>query len=107
MAKRPDFSEAAIDKAVMRARAGKPRQLALLIKAASSLDHLVSAMEFEARYPFHDVFGTRDWFDYLRSFLRQVGVRREVRDHMNRRLREARNEAVLEMKKAKRGEVVP
>jgi hypothetical protein len=89
--RRPAPTEAEIDAAIARAKKGKPRQLALMIKAATVKD-MTWALEFEAKYRTYEF----DPWNLLRGALRGAAMAKQCRDELNDRLRKAGNKAVRE-----------
>lgn len=91
--RKPAPTDAEIDAAIERAKKGKGRQLALMIKAASVKD-VTWAFDFEARYPAWEL----DPWAVIRRMLIGAARMKQTRDELNERLRKAGAEAVRKHK---------
>ena len=102
MKRRTAPTDAEIRVAIERAKKGKGRQLALMVKSFSAED-LASGFTNVGRY--HTTWCSVDPWGALRSALTFASGRKEYRDDLNRRLRDAGAKATREWKAKRKAEI--
>ncbi|MGB4864335.1 MAG: hypothetical protein WBP38_00395 [Hyphomicrobium sp.] len=102
MKRRPAPTNEEIRAAIARAKAGKGRQLALMLKSFSA-DDLASALSNVGRYG-TTMFSIDPW-GAIGSALSFASGRKECRDDLNKRLRAAGAKATREWRAKRKAEI--